>query len=77
MKIGQHAITFDDLAAWLRLPAEHRVTAVVPQDAQDIANKRFRVLIEGPQLPNHADGSHPMAVPLAREWSGRTYFAKD
>lgn len=74
MKIGQLAVTFDDLAAWLRLPPEHYVTAVVVQDAQDVANRRMRLLIEGPQLPDHAGGSQPMAVPLARDWSGRTSF---
>lgn len=69
--LAQIAVTFDDLSAWLRLPAGCVIHAAVPQDAQDIANDRARFIVTGAGCPAHWEGSPAMAVTLMRDTSGR------
>lgn len=55
---GQIILTFEVLAKALGLNGEHKVVAVVPQTAQDIASGRFSILVDGPafnqHIPRHA-----------------------
>jgi hypothetical protein len=39
-----------------------------------VANQTFLILVSGPQLPNHHEGSHPPHVELTHDSRGRGRF---
>ena len=74
MRRAQLIVTYEDLAAWLRLPKGCSVFAVVPQDVQDMAGDRFRIILDGSACPEHYEGAHPQLVPLGRDHNGKTFL---
>lgn len=72
--IGLLQISYEDLAGMLGVPKGHTITDIIPQDANSVANQCFSVLVSGPQLPDHYDGSPAPYVSLVRDGRGRASF---
>jgi hypothetical protein len=37
--------------------SNHRITAIVPQSADDVASQRFGIIVEGSAMPVHIEGA--------------------
>lgn len=72
--IGLLQITHENLAGMLGLPKGHTVVAVVTPDVSNIANHTFTIVVSGPQLPEHAEGTFPPYVNMTRDSRGRISF---
>lgn len=60
-------VSIDAVSDAMGLPDDHRVTAVIPQDAYDLANNSVRVMVEGPKLPELKDQETPPTVSIPLE----------
>jgi len=67
-------VTYEALADMLGIPKGHVITAIVPQDATNIASQSFSIIVSGPQLPQHYEGSCPPFISIVRD-CGKTYFS--
>lgn len=55
-------VTYKSLGTLLGLPEGHVVTAVIPPTEHGLVNELLSVIVSGPQLPPHHEGSFPPHV---------------
>jgi len=67
MRVGRVWITLEALEKAINLHHECKIHAVAPPDADDITNRRFTLLIEGPQMPEHWEGNVTELVSVPQE----------
>lgn len=75
MNIGMLEISYEALSSLLGLPKDHAVTAIVPQGAREVAGQSVFLIVSGPELPLHIEGTHPQIVEMVRDRRGRMRFA--
>lgn len=62
--LGCVLVTYEVLGHVLGLTAPDAITAIVPQDADDVVNQRVRLIVSGPSMPEHREGGHVAIVEL-------------
>lgn len=75
MKLGMLELTYEALGTMLNLPVGHSVTAIVPQSAREVSGQSVLLLVSGPTLPDHVEGSMPQIVEMVRDRRGRMHFS--
>lgn len=66
MRLGRVVFTFEALAQALGVPEGHSICYVLPQDATEMANQLMSIVIEGPTMPEHWEGSQTQIVDMPR-----------
>lgn len=63
-RAGVVRVTHEALAQALKLPRGHRVAGIVAADRDAVANGYVEVLLEGPLMPLHHEGTVVQIVEL-------------
>lgn len=74
MNVGRLRITYQLLAAILRLPEGASITAIVPQTAEDVVDQKLALIVTGPGLPKHMEGAPIENVGVQVNTDGSSHF---
>lgn len=63
-RIGRIKVSLPVLEKMMAFPAGHHISAVIPQSADDVVNQVLDIIVTGPTLPAHLEGTPVTVVDL-------------